>query len=380
MKLAIITLPLHTNYGGLLQAYALQTVLERMGHQVDVVNIKQFSFGLNIPLRRVVKRLRSRYLEHENCYVFYERKMKQLAPVIRQHTDRFIHTYIHTRDMYALTSIRRNDYDGFVVGSDQVWRPVFFPQIGRAYLDFTARWNVLRVAYAASFGVDDAEYSDREIRQCRDAISRFNGVSVRECSGVELCKQYFSVEPEWVLDPTMLLERVDYERIIADTKAPDSAGDYFYYILDETEAARQFSESLAASQGMTLFRLNAFSGNKIVPVTERIQPPVESWLKAFSDAKLVVTDSFHACVFSILFHKPFYVLPNQGRGMSRIESLLKVFGLEHRLLLQFEINDEQKAIDWGKVDRQLETWRKKSQQFLVRSLSDAHFSKAQAIT
>lgn len=380
MKLAIITLPLHTNYGGLLQAYALQHVLESMGHQVVVVNIKQFSFGLNIPLRRIVKRLRSRYLEHEDCYVFYERKMKQLAPVIRQHTDRFIRTYIHTRDMYALTSIRRNDFDGFVVGSDQIWRPVFFPKIGRAYLDFTAGWDVLRVAYAASFGVDDAEYSDSEIRQCREGISRFNGVSVRERSGVDLCKQYFSIEPEWVLDPTMLLERADYERIISETKVSDSAGDFFYYILDETKDTRQFSESLAASKAMTIFRLNAFSGNKIVPLDERIQPPVESWLRAFADAKFVVTDSFHACVFSILFHKPFYVLPNQGRGMSRIESLLKVFGLEHRLLSQFEINDSLEAIDWDKVDGQLELWRKKSQQFLVRSLSDTHFSKARDIT
>jgi len=371
MRLAIITLPLHTNYGGLLQAYALQYALERMGHQVDVINIKQFSFGLNIPLSRIVKRLRSRYIKHEDCYVFYERKIKQLAPVIRQHTNRFIHTYIHTRNMFALTSIRQDDYDGFVVGSDQIWRPNFFPKISQAYLDFTAGWNVLRVAYAASFGVDDVEYTDKQIKQCRDAILRFNGVSVRECSGVSLCKQYFSIEPEWVLDPTMLLERVDYERIISEAKVPDSAGDLFCYILDETEETKHFSESLAASKGMKIFRLNAFSENKIVPLAERIQPPVESWLKAFADAKLVVTDSFHACVFSILFHKPFYVLPNKGRGMSRIESLLKMFGIEQRLLLQYELNVSSEVIEWDKVDRQLEHWRRKSQLFLENNLSNS---------
>ena len=380
MRLAMITLPLHTNYGGLLQAYALQHTLERLGHQVVVINIKQFSFGLNIPLRRIIKRLRSRYIEHEDCYVFYERKMKQLAPIVRQYTDRFIRTYIHTRDVFALTSIRRDDYEGFVVGSDQIWRPVFFPKISQAYLDFTAGWDVLRVAYAASFGVDDAEYTDKQIRQCREAISRFNGISVRERSGIALCRQYFSIEPEWVLDPTMLLERADYERIIRDAKVPDSTGELFSYILDETENTKHFAELLSVSKNMKMFRLNAFSGNKKVPLEERIQPPVESWLKAFADAKLVVTDSFHACVFSMLFHKPFYVLANKGRGMSRIESLLKMFGLEHRLLLQLEIKDIQEAIDWNQVDVKLDNWRKKCQHFLVSSLSDAHLSKARAMT
>ena len=122
---------------------------------------------------------------------------------------------------------------------------------------------------------------------------------------------------------------------------------------------------MRSTGGTILFPLKAFSLNIVI---------------AFEAAKLVVTDSFHACVFSILFHKPFYVLPNQGRGMSRIESLLKVFGLEHRLLSQFEINDSLETIDWNKVDGQLELWRKKSQQFLVRSLSDTHFSKARDIT
>ena len=87
MRIAIITLPLHTNYGGLLQAYALQTVLERMGHQATVVDKKEFSLGLNIPLRRIVERLEKRLLRHDDCYVFYERKIKQWAPIIRQHTN-----------------------------------------------------------------------------------------------------------------------------------------------------------------------------------------------------------------------------------------------------------------------------------------------------
>ena len=247
MRLAIFTLPLHTNYGGLLQAYALQTVLQRLGHQAVVLRKKEFSLGLNIPPSRIINRLKQRFIDKEDCYILYERKMKQLAPVIRQHTERFVSQHINSFWLWRLNSLRESDFDGYVVGSDQVWRPVFFRNIGNAFLDFTAHWNVRRVAYAASFGTDSREYTDAQVRLCRDAIARFDGVSVREESGMELCRQYFGVEAEWVLDPTMLLLPTDYEKIVRQATVPQSPGNLFCYTLDDSPLLQQTINSITSS-------------------------------------------------------------------------------------------------------------------------------------
>ena len=384
MRLAIFTLPLHTNYGGLLQAYALQTVLQRLGHQAVVLRKKEFSLGLNIPPSRIINRLKQRFIDKEDCYILYERKMKQLAPVIRQHTERFVSQHINSYWLWRLNSLRESDFDGYVVGSDQVWRPVFFRNIGNVFLDFTAHWNVRRVAYAASFGTDSREYTDAQVRLCRDAIARFDGVSVREESGMELCRQYFGVEAEWVLDPTMLLLPTDYEQIVRQSVVPQSPGNLFCYTLDDSPLLQQTINSIASlslnTQHSTLnaqphlqpFYINAFSGNKRVDIAQRIQPPVESWLRAFIDAHYVVTDSFHATVFSILFHKPFVVCINNGRGVARLRSLLAIFGLENRLIENVaQLQHLNEPIDWEETDRRLEYWREKSIGFLVRLFAEA---------
>ena len=369
MRLAIITLPLHTNYGGLLQAYALQTVLERMGHQVTVIDKREFSLGLNIPIRRVVERVKKRFLEHEDCYVFYERKMKQMAPVIRQHTNRFIQSYIHSTKLWSLSDVKRGQFDGFVVGSDQIWRPIFTPHIEHAYLDFTKGWDVARVAYAPSFGVDTIEYTPAQIRKCKEAIARFDAVSVREKSGVDLCRKYFDVDAKWVVDPTLLLSKDDYMALIEKSGVKESNGSLFCYVFDSTPAIQQVIDSLTSERSLTPFYINAYSGNRKVDIEKRVQPPVEAWLRAFMDAEFVVTDSFHACVFSILFHKPFAVCVNSGRGVSRLHSLLEAFGLSNRLIQrEGDSLKDLPPIDWDDVDKRLLGYRQESQKFLSESL------------
>ena len=370
MKLAVITLPLHTNYGGILQAFALQKVLKEMGHQVTLLENKQFTLGLNIPLRRVAERMKKRWLQHEDCYILYERKMKKVAPVVQQHTNRFVNTHINRVRLWSLTSVKEHDYDGFVVGSDQIWRPLFYPHISRAFLDFTKGWKVHRVAYAPSFGTDVMEYSPSQIKECQEGISRFDGISVREVSGVDLCYRYFNIKAEHVLDPTMLLTADDYNQLIANAHVPESNGDLFCYVLDETKEIAATIQSVTTRYGMTPFYINAFTGNRKVPLEQRIQPPVESWIRAFADARLVITDSFHACVFSILYHKPFIVIPNKGRGQSRMLSLLQMFGLQHLMKSEEStLTSSLPTIDWNDVDQRLFAWQQKSRSFLVKHLA-----------
>ena len=343
MRIAILTLPLHTNYGGILQAYALQTVLERMGHEVCIVEKKRKPVTLplwKVPLvygKRMLKNAKGRPFP-----LFYEQKVNREEPFVRQHTDKFICRYIKRRIVGDFSEINESDYDAIVVGSDQIWRPKYFnDNIERAFLDFTEGWDVRRIAYAASFGTDEWEYTRAQTRRCGRLLKRFDAVSVR--------------------DPTMLLEKEDYIRLFENANTPKSNGTLLNYILDDTPEKTALTNRIAKERGLVPFRVNAKSDINL-PIENRIAPSVEQWLRGFYDAEFVVTDSFHACVFSILFNKPFLVVGNQKRGLSRFVSLLGMFGLEDRLITDMNINNVlfSKVIDYMPINNLLNELKQKS--------------------
>ena len=358
MRIGILTLPLHTNYGGILQAYALQTVLERMGHEVHVIEKKRRP--LSIPIqkmpfcygKRIVKNIIGR-----KCPIFYEQKYNREQPIIRQNTDKFIKKYIHIAEYDDFSDIKESGYDAIVVGSDQVWRPKYFGlnQIENAYLKFAEGWNIKRIAYAASFGTDEWEYTPKQTYECGKLLRLFDAVSVREDSGVDLCKRYFGVEAQHVLDPTMLLNREDYIKLFEVADTPKSKGNLLYYILDETEEKKALIKRIADEKGLILFNVKSQSDDINSPVSDRIQPPLEQWLRGFYDAEFVVTDSFHACVFSILFNKPFLAVGNTERGMSRFKSLLGSFKLENCFVTSHESFSFDENINWCEVNERLHT-------------------------
>lgn len=347
MKIGIITLPLHINYGGILQAYALQTYLERRGHEVKVIDYNgDQSLRLsikNMPLvyaKRILKKLIGNPVP-----VFLEQTLNRERALVRQNTDKFIKRYIHQHLITDFSQIKAGDFDAFVVGSDQVWRPVYFEQsfrssICNAYLEFAESWDILRVSYAASFGVDFWEYSQEQTEICCKLLENFDAISVREDSAVHLCKQKFGVNVEHMIDPTMLLSVEDYINLIDNANPPQSQGEILSYILDNNADKEQIVDTISNKTGYRIFSVIAKSDDFYSDISNRIQPSVESWLKGFMDAKLVITDSFHACVFSILFRKPFYVIVNEGRGASRFRSLLKLFDLEDRILDMKFIEDD----------------------------------------
>lgn len=359
MRIGILTLPLNTNYGGILQAYALQTVLERMGHEVHVIEKKRRP--LSIPIqkmpfcygKRIVKNIIGRKFP-----IFYEQKYNREQPIIRQNTDKFIKKYIHIAEYDDFSDIKESEYDAIVVGSDQVWRPKYFGlnQIENAYLKFAEGWNIKRIAYAASFGTDEWEYTPKQTDECGKLLRMFDAVSVREDSGVDLCKRYFGVEAQHVLDPTMLLDKDDYIKLFKAANTPKSKGNLLCYILDENEEKTALVKRIADEKGLIPFNVKSISDDINSPLYERIQPPLEQWLRGFYDADFVITDSFHACVFSIIFNKPFIVYGNINRGLSRFISLLNMFGLTERIvnnqtdLKRLEnINDDIFYVKWKDI-------------------------------
>lgn len=151
--------------------------------------------------------------------------------------------------------------DAYVVGSDQVWRPVFSPCITNYYIDFDQRDHIIRIAYAASFGVDTWEY-DRQAQQvCAGYAKKFDAISVREDSGVTLCRNYLGVAAEHVLDPTMLLRREQYEKLATDRHALASRGNLLTYILDPSPEKSTIVGNVSRKLGLTPFSVMPIPGS-----------------------------------------------------------------------------------------------------------------------
>lgn len=378
MKIGILTLPLHTNYGGILQAYALQTVLQKMGHDVKVIHYCQhykqyvpdplWRRFFSYPVRFVNKYIFQRY----NGAICYEKNIN----IARKNRDKYLKQFIASHIQYyecdTLSEIPSSEFDAIVVGSDQVWRKPYFgghERIENAFLAFTDGWNIKRVAYAASFGRSDIiEYNEYEKHSCAQWAKFFDAISVREDSGIDICKREFGVEAVSLLDPTLLLSRADYEGI---SKAKcSSKAKLFYYILDETPEIIQWVNDYASKKNLESFRVNALPVDLLCSLEQRIQRPVEEWLAAFATAKEIITDSFHACVFSIIFNKPFIVLINNQRGSSRIYSLLSKFQIQDRIIHSIdELNKVRNPIEWSKVNQILENERRVSNDFIINSLN-----------
>lgn len=380
MKIGILTQPLHANYGGLLQNYALQQTLIRAGHEVETIDWyspKSFRSRLSM----VKWHLLAALLPNKCKAPKYQPTDKEKAAIQRE-INKFIRTYIHHTP--AATSLKgfvemakERKYEGYVVGSDQCWRPCYNTFLPAMFLNFVNQNPVKRIAYAASFGTDQWEFSPEATDQCAALAQKFNLVTVREDSGVKLCKEHLGVEATHVLDPTMLLTKEDYIQLIETEKEPKAAGTLFNYILDPDETKTSFIIRVAEGLNLTPFQVlpkyqaETRTKEDVKKRTEDcVFPGVTAWLRAFMDAEMTIVDSFHGMVFSILFNKPFWVIGNVERGMSRFTSLLKLLYLEDRLLEVSELDkvDFTRPIDWERVNILLEQKRDESKNLLLNAL------------
>lgn len=370
MRVGVLSYPLNNNYGCYLQAYALTTVLRRMGHDVTYIHRRHDKPRFRYRVKYFVKTIYHNLFHSQKVNPIYRyewlymiEKGREMLPFFEKHIP-------HTTPYYSSAALRRNcqHFDAIIVGSDQVWRAQLLHNIEDYYLRFLKNDSTLRISYAASFGKQDAGYSDRQINRCGELIRRFKAVSLRESQGVDVIRNFGWMCPNItvVLDPTMLLKEEDYE-VVLPTKTKQRQSQLFCYILDETDVidkvVQQVSERLGKEPN------NILHGR--MQKSYRYKS-VEYWLNCFRSASFVITDSFHGTVFSIIFNVPFIVVPNLSRGSDRINSLLKMFQLEDRLY-DGDISLEKVlscTIDWSGVNMRMEREREKSLRFLISALCD----------
>ena len=375
MKIGILTHRLGTNYGGLLQNFALQEVLINLGHDPITLNhYPKSAYPWYIKIASVCIRI-FRKLKGEKVTLkawTTQEEQKQIS----KYTDEFISKYINTTEPFRLSEIGRfkHSFDAIFVGSDQVWNPHYMKPIERFFLSDFTDVNVPKIAYAASFGGESWLFSNIETIHCKELVSQFKAVSVRENTGVSMCDKYLDCKAEFVLDPTLLVTIDCYIKLIQKSNlSPLSGKTMMTYLLDKSKEKQIIVQRLSNELSLNI---NSVMPQKSIGesgktnIEDCVFPSVEEWLRGFLDADFVVTDSFHGTVFSLIFNKPFVTILNKKRGADRFTSLLGYLNLEDRLVTNVEAAEAviNKPIDYCMVNDKLNLLRESSINFIKYNL------------
>ena len=375
MKIGLFIFPLHHSHGCILQTFALYTVLCNQGHQVTIIDKQPDKLGFGGNLKQITKRFILKYIlrkyKGDLFYLGYDspKLMSSLTPFIRTN---FGKDLISSSSHNFLNCIDWSRFQAIIVGSDQTWRPKYVPNIYNFFLDFVpAQQSLIRMSYAASMGTDTWEYTNKETQICKSLITKFKAVSVREKSSIILCKKHLNVTAEHVLDPTLLLKANDYSKLIVeDTTIPKNS--VCYYLLDSEKNKLNVVNRISTDLHLTKVRINKETENYLAKTTDRIPPTIDRWISGFIRSNFIVADSFHAMVFAIIFNKPFIIIGNKKRGLSRFISLLTILDLSERLIFsESDLTNGllNKKIDWDHVNSLLDAQRIISINYLKNNLA-----------
>lgn len=356
MRIGILTHPLQSNYGGILQNYALQEVLRRMGH--DPITLRTGKTTYKIWVKKIIKNIDNRIKRKNASFplipFIYEKRQSGIESFIRQH--------IKTTEKlfwYSPGLIEKYQLEALCVGSDKSWAS-YFKHIDDMFFAFSRQFNIIKFSYAPSFGTDKWEFNPEQTEKCRELVKSFTGVSVREHSGVRLCKDYLHTDAKWLLDPTLLLSADDYRSLCTTVKRRED--DYILaYILNYTKEKKEYIKKACASLKKKVIVIQA--ENKV-----RSTDTVENWISLFRDSAFVITDSFHGTIFSIIFHKDFISLANPKRGSERFKSLSELFCLDDNIHMSIPKEFMPNRIDWTWIDKVILKKQKEALDFIHKSL------------
>lgn len=328
MKTGIITFHFAHNYGAMLQAYALMSHMESIGHEVSIINYtpqkldKEYTIN---PLRYIRKpklmikqciKLPIRFKQYNIFNDFLNQKMK------------LTHEVRNTKDLIELSS----QFNNIIVGSDQVWNEDITGETNSYFLDFVQE-GTKKISYAASFGKHEASSFIKS--SIRDNLPSFHKVSVREDQGIKIIQNEIEKDITHVCDPVFLLNKDEWTRKIESSKY-EKKQYILYYSLQENEMLKKYTEELSRKMGLPVYSIHPLCKTQRVCGKQLNDVGPIEFLDLIKNAEVVCTNSFHAVAFSIIFErKLLHIAHNQLS--SRVESLLR--------LLDVNLGENSKNID-----------------------------------
>lgn len=365
-KVGILTEHRARNFGSCLQAYALQTAIERIGYEANIVDYRpkaiEDSFGIFIvDLYRQCEKNPKKIIKFWiNFIVFMPFRMTREIKFWKFRNKRF---KLSQKKFVKTTAeaVEKNSYDAYVCGSDQIWNAKITHGLDEVYFAKPFAKSSRKLSYAASIGLGDIE---KEKNLFRENLKALDVITVREKTAQELLQPLTDKKIETVLDPTLLLEKNDWKNLFSGRKAPDKKYILVYSLkVDDTMVAYAKKLSEEKNLPVLFFDLRKRYGKN--SISKFTAEPTE-FLYYLYYADYVVTNSFHGTVFSTIFEKQFVCVPMEGTS-SRMVDLLQLIKLDNRLLSEgFDID---KQIDYRDAKEIISEERKRSMKILEDALS-----------
>ncbi|WP_340112513.1 polysaccharide pyruvyl transferase family protein [Maribellus mangrovi] len=367
-SVGIITVHDIYNYGSILQAYATQKAIADLGYKAEIIDYKYPN-----PFHQQQQSLKSKALAKANAFLKDLLPGKKYSTYVNNYKTFTTKHYQLSKSSYpTVDSLMDNppEYDIYLAGSDQIWRPEFVKGDPCFFLDFVK--GKKKIAYASSFGCTSVP--EKYKKSYAKFLKNFSAIGVREYAGTEIIKELTSIDAKVVLDPTLLLNKNDWMNVM---KAPKVDSPYIlcYGISSKDRYLEKLALHIQQKTGYKIIRINGkfydyFNSN----MKYILDAGPAEWLGFFANAAVILGQSFHATAFAVNFEKPFLsILRGKENHDSRQKQLLEILKLQHRSIVAGErfpdINNSFLKIDYSHVNEILKKERKSSLKFLATALN-----------
>lgn len=364
-KIGIITFHNAHNYGAVLQTYALQKIVSKE-NDAQIINYKNKAIENAYKLFRINRNnILTFFKSIVGDILFFNRDKKRYNCF-----NSFINNNFNmTREYNSYDSLKNNPpkLDIYITGSDQVWNYDISRDVDSYTLNF-GNSNVKKISYAASIGED--KLCENYLNKYKDNIKKLDFISIREETSKQYLEKIIGKEITVTVDPTILRTAEEWNDDLKDLKNEINEKYIFAYIVEENEEFYKIINYLSQITGYKVIHTGRRNKKiKNILANAYTKGPLE-FVNLVKNAEYIVATSFHATVFSILFHKNFWVIPHLKTG-GRVRSLLNTLNLTDRSVATLEdfLNRDYKSkINYDKIDRLLEKQRKESKEWLKKAI------------
>lgn len=317
------------NYGACLTAFALYKIIQKLEYEVKLIDVSNYGEQLSYKFNDFIKK-----------YCKVTKQIKKISDIEQINDENVI----------------------YITGSDQVFRPYLVRNKLKYFLFDYALFNAKKISFSASFGVDKEKFfketDDNIIKKMKISLKSFDIISCREKSGVEICKDVFNVNSEWIIDPVFILKKDYYVNLAEQSKLNISNNNVIVSCMFDKKDNNldKFLEKKYSIKVIELWNSN-FS--------------IEDWLNLIKNCKFLVTNSYHAMCFAIIFNKPFIALAKDMGASARFESLFEMLNITDQSINNINEIYQKDCIfkiDYEAVNQRIEEEGKKGLDFLKKAL------------